>query len=82
MISNVLVSSVIQSPEGIALLESGVYVLPIVIPPIALGQLCVEVDEVAGKEEVVLRGDGEGIAHEGGRVDCQSSCEGSRDAIG
>jgi hypothetical protein len=52
------------------LLVGDTNLLPIVIPPISLRELGVEVDEVACEEEVVLRGDGHGVTHEGGRVDC------------
>lgn len=36
--------------------------------PVTLHNLCRPVDRVAAEEEVVLRGDSEGVAHEDGRV--------------
>lgn len=38
------------------------------------------IDEVAAEEEVVRWGDGEGVAHEGCRVDTQGGGHLSRDA--
>ena len=38
-------------------------------PPVSLGKLCALVDEVAEEEEVVLRLDGECVAHEGCGID-------------
>lgn len=35
---------------------------------VALGVLCGEVDQMAAEEEVVLGGDGEGVAHEDSAV--------------
>ena len=52
--------------------------LPVIIPAVSLRQLGVEVDEVAGEEEVVLGRHGQGVAHEGARVDC----EGGRECAG
>lgn len=51
-------------------------------PPIALRELRGLVDEVAGEEEVVPRGDGEGVAHEGGRVDGQGAGHAAGDPEG
>lgn len=56
-------------------------VLPVVVPPITLNQLRIKVDEMAGKEEIVLRRHGHGVAHEGARVEAQGSREGSRDTM-
>ena len=42
--------------------------------PVSLRELRALVDEVAQEEEVVLRLDGECVAHEGCRVDYQGAC--------
>ena len=52
--------------------------LPILHIPIPLRQLRPEIDKVAPKQQIVLRRDGEGVAHEGPRVDDQ----GARHAAG
>lgn len=61
--------------------RKGQDVLPVVVPSVPLCQLCVEVDEVACEEEVVLGRYGHGIAHECGRVDSQGGCELTGDAV-
>ena len=43
--------------------------LPVPIPPDTLNQLRIEVDEVAGEEEVVFWCYGHGVAHEGAGVE-------------
>ena len=53
---------------------------PPVIPiPVALRQLRIEVDKVAGEEKVIFRRDGQAVAHESGRVDGESSRHLARD---
>lgn len=47
---------------------------------VALGHLCAGVNKMAGKQEVVLGGDGERVAHEGEGVDGQSARHLARDA--
>ena len=59
----------------------GIDLLPIIIPPVSLRELCIEVDEMACKEEVVLRRYGQSIAHERAGVDCESSCEFAGDTV-
>lgn len=53
--------------------------LPVVEEPVSLGSLGTEVGQVAGEEEVVLGGDGEGVAHESGGVDDQGAGHGAGD---
>lgn len=48
-------------------------VLPVVQVAVSLSQLGGEVDGVAGEQEVVLGGDGKGVAHESSRVDNEST---------
>lgn len=52
-------------------------VLPVVEVSVSLSDLCAKVDEMAAEEEVVNGGDGEGVAHEGGRVTAESEGHGS-----
>jgi len=56
-------------------------ILPVVQKSVSLRSLSGEVDGVAAKQEVVPGRDGEGVAHESGRVDHESTGHGSRDAI-
>jgi hypothetical protein len=56
-------------------------VLPVVKVSVSLSDLCAKVDEMAAEEEVVYGGDGEGVAHEGGRVTTESEGHGSRDTV-
>lgn len=51
------------------------HVLPVVVESVHLGQLGVEVHEMASEKEIVLWSDCHGITHERGRVDCESCCE-------
>lgn len=46
-------------------------------PPVSLCELRTFVDEMAEEEEIVLGLDGEGVAHEGCRVDGQGTGHGS-----
>lgn len=50
------------------------YSLPVLSPSVALHELGIEVDKVAGEEEVVLRRHRHGVPHKGGRVDGQTTC--------
>jgi hypothetical protein len=59
----------------------GRYLLPVIIPPISLRQLRIEIDEMARKEEVILRLDGQGVSHECARVHGQRSGECARDTV-
>ena len=43
--------------------------LPVVIPPIALHKLTVKVDEMAEEQEIILRCNGHGVAHESAAVE-------------
>lgn len=45
-------------------MRRGRHSLPVVEVSVCLGGLCAEVDEMATEEEVVLGGDGHGVAHE------------------
>lgn len=54
-------------------------VLPVVQITVSLGSLGAEVGQVAGKEKVVLRCDGEGVAHESTSIDEKGSSHGTRD---
>lgn len=56
--------------------------IPVVVPSVALRRLGAEVDEVAGEEEVVLGGYGEGVPHEDCGVAEEGDCEFSGDAVG
>jgi len=56
-------------------------VLPVVKVSVSLSNLCTEVDEMAAEEEVVYGSDGEGVAHEGGRVTAESGGHRSRDTV-
>lgn len=56
-------------------------ILPVVQKSVSLRSLSGEVDEVAAKQEIVLGRDGEGVTHEGARVDHECTGHGSRDAI-
>lgn len=58
-----------------------VNVLPVAQVTVALRSLCGEVDQVAAKEEVVLRADGQGVAHEDGGVAGQGSSHGTGNAV-
>lgn len=60
-------------------LATPIVVVDITVP---LRQLGAGIGEVAGKEEVVLGRDGQGIPHEGECVDCQSAGHLTRDAVG
>ena len=44
-------------------------VLPVLGIPVSLDELGVEVDKVAGEQEVVFGCDGHGVAHEGSGVE-------------
>jgi hypothetical protein len=57
-------------------------ILPVVQITVSLGTLSGEVDGVAGEEKVVLRRDGEGVAHEGCGVDDQGAGHLAGDAVG
>lgn len=59
----------------------GSNILPVVEISVSLGELGGEVDRMAGEEEVVSGRDGESVAHEGSRVDGQSTSHLSRDAV-
>ena len=61
--------------------RQGQSILPIVQKPVSLNNLCGEVNGMAAKEKVVLRGDSEGVAHEGSGVDDQGASHGSGDTI-
>lgn len=54
--------------------------LPVAQVPVTLRSLSGEVDKVAAEEEVVCGRDGEGVAHEGCRVDGESAGHCSGDA--
>lgn len=56
---------------------------PLVVlhPSVALGELCALVDEVAEEEEVVLGGDGKGVAHESCGVDAKGAGHGTGDPV-
>ena len=56
-------------------------ILPVVQKSVTLRSLSGEVDGVAAKQEVVPGRDGEGVTHESGRVDHESTGHGSRDAV-
>ena len=48
---------------------------------VTLGELGAGVNEVAGEQEVVAGGDGEGVAHEGEGVDGKGTGHLARDAV-
>ena len=56
-------------------------ILPVVEITESLGSLGAEVGQVACEEEVVLGGDSEGVAHEGGSVDNEGTGHGAGDAV-
>lgn len=53
-------------------MRRGSNVLPVGQVPVSLGSLSTKVGQMASEQEVVLGGDGEGVAHEGSSVDSQS----------
>lgn len=55
--------------------------VPVTQVSVTLEGLSGEVYEMASEEQIVLRRDGESVAHEGCRVDGESASHGSRDAI-
>lgn len=59
------------NPARRLLLRHLLFTSPLMVlhPPVSLGKLCALVDEVAEEEEVVLRLDGECVAHEGCGID-------------
>lgn len=51
------------------------HLLPVIIPPVSLGELGIEVDKVACEEQVVLGRHSQGVSHERRRVDGQGGGE-------
>lgn len=56
-------------------------ILPVIQVPISLYALRSEIDRMAGKEEVVLGRDGEGVSHECCGVDGEGAGHGTGDAV-
>ena len=62
-------------------MKKEINILPVIKVSVSLGDLCAKVDEMAAEEEVVDGSDGEGVAHECGRVTAESEGHGSRDTV-
>ena len=71
-----------DTPVFRSLCWMGVYLLPVIIPPIPLCELSVEIDEMTREQQVVLRRYCHGVPHECGGVQCEGGRKFAGDAAG